>query len=176
MSKFYINEIKRALSDVMQDERVILIGEDVRDPFGGCFKVTSGLSTMYPDRVFNTPISESAITGVATGLSIQGFKPILEIMFYDFMTLCMDQILNHMMKFKQIWNVNPNVMIRTVIGHKDYGVTHSQDLDYIFNQILEVYHPSIDDDVYAVFMDAFDYNGPSLFVEDSSLYKKKLEI
>ena len=171
---FYINEIRRALFDIMKDEKVIMIGEDIKDNFGGCFKVTKGLSTKYPERIINTPVSEAAIVGVATGLAMRGFKPIVEIMFYDFMTLCFDQLLNHALKFKKIWNISPNITIRTVIGHPDYGVNHSQNLDYIFEKIMPVYHPTLDDNVYDMFMECFNREEPTLFVEESHLYKKRL--
>ena len=145
---YYVTEIRRALKDVMKDEKVIMLGEDIRDPFGGCFKVTQGLSSLYGDRVINTPISEAAITGVATGLALQGFKPILEIMFYDFMTLTVDQIVNHMTKFKLLWGKDLNVTIRTTIGHKDYGVTHCQDLTNIFEKYIKVIYITPDIDIY----------------------------
>lgn len=172
---YYMHEISRALSEVMKDEKVVMLGEDIRDDFGGCFKITKGLSTKYPERVINTPVSESAIVGIATGLSMRGYRPIVEIMFYDFMTLCLDQLLNHALKFEKLWDISPDITIRTVIGHPDYGVNHSQNLDYIFKEIMPVYHPTLDDDVYSMFMQCFNMNEPTLFVEESQLYKKRLK-
>jgi 2-oxoisovalerate dehydrogenase E1 component len=156
------------------NQQAILLGEDICDSFGGCFKVTQGFSTKYPDRVLNTPISEAAITGVSTGLALRGYHPILEIMFYDFLPLAMDQLLNHVLKFQYLWGVNPQIMIRTVIGKKEYGVSHSQDLDYLFERIMPVYHPSLSDDVYEMMLECFKRDGPCLFVEESQLYKEKL--
>lgn len=171
---FYVNEIRRALFDVMKDESVVMLGQDICDSFGGCFKVTRGLSTKYPDRVINTPISEAAIVGVATGLAFRGFHPVAEIMFYDFMTLCFDQLLNHALKFKEIWGISPNITIRTVVGNRDYGVNHYQNLDYIFEKIMPVYHPTLDDNVYKMFIECFSKEQPTLFVEESELYKMRL--
>lgn len=173
---FYINAIRDALFEIMEtNSNAIMLGEDICDPFGGCFKVTKGFSSKYPERVYNTPISEATIVGMGTGLSLMGYHPIVEIMFYDFLPLAMDQLLNHACKFKQIWDVNPNFMIRTVIGKKSYGVSHSQNLDYIFGNILDVYHPGINDNVYESLLECFYTPGPKLFVEEAVLYKKRLE-
>ena len=85
----------RALGDALHklletDERVVVMGEDIADPYGGAFKVTRGLTTAFPDRVRTTPVSESALTGLSAGLALRGFRPILEIMFGDFVTLCFE--------------------------------------------------------------------------------------
>lgn len=175
MARLYIAEIRNALKDALkEDDKVILIGEDIQDPFGGCFKVTRGLSTEFPGRVINTPISEAAITGVATGLALRGYKPVVEIMFYDFMALTMDQILNHMMKFKQLWGIDLNITIRTAIGNPSYGATHCQNLDYLFKNVIDIVHPTLDDDVYASLKNAIRADRPVLFVEESGLYSQKL--
>ena len=155
MASLYLTEIRRALRDALKEhDKVILIGEDIKDPFGGCFKVTRGLSTEFPGRIINTPISEAAIIGVATGLALRGYKPVVEIMFYDFMALAMDQILNHMIKFKQLWGIDLNITIRTAIGNPSYGVTHCQNLDYLFKDIITIVHPTLNDDVYTLLRDA----------------------
>lgn len=174
---YYITEIRRALKDIfLSDNKAILLGEDIRDPFGGCFKVTQGLSSQFNDRVINTPISEAAITGITTGLAIGGYKPILEIMFYDFMTLTTDQILNHMIKFKKLWGLDLNITIRTVIGSESYGVTHCQNLDRLYNNDIIIIHPTLKDDIYSLYMRAFAINVPKILVEDSKFYKEKLEL
>ena len=66
---------------------VYLIGEDLLDPYGGAFKVSAGLSTRFPDRVLTTPISEGAMVGLASGMALRGLRPIVEIMFGDFVTI-----------------------------------------------------------------------------------------
>jgi len=119
-------------SAMEKDEKIIFMGEDVLDPFGGVFKVASGLSTKYPDRVFSTPISEQAMAGIANGLAITGFRPFLEIMFGDFITLCMDQIINHAAKFYHMYNKKlycPIVVRMPAGGGGGMGATHSQSLD-----------------------------------------------
>src|SRR5262249_35133652 len=84
--------LRAALGD---DARVIVLGEDLLDPYGGAFKVTRGLSSAFPDRVLTTPISEAGIVAVATGMALRGLRPVAEIMFGDFLFLAGDQIVNH---------------------------------------------------------------------------------
>ena len=115
-----------------RDRTIILLGEDIRDDYGGAFKVTKGLSNKYFDRVLNTPISEAAVVGIGNGLALSGYKPIVEIMFGDFITLAFDQIVNHASKFRHMYNnkVNVPIIIRTPMGGgRGYGATHSQCLD-----------------------------------------------
>jgi 2-oxoisovalerate dehydrogenase E1 component len=117
---------------IEKDKKVIFIGEDVLSPYDGTFKVSAGLSTKYPDNVISTPISEAAITGLSNGLALRGYKPYLEIMFGDFVTLALDQIINHASKFHHMYNkqVNSPIVIRTPMGGgRGYGPTHSQTLD-----------------------------------------------
>lgn len=125
--------INQFFSDVMsRDPSVIFMGEDVLSPYGGAFKVAKGLSEKYPHQVFSTPISEAAISGIANGLALGGMRPFLEVMFGDFMTLCMDQLINHASKFHHMYNkkVCCPVVIRTPMGGgRGYGPTHSQSLD-----------------------------------------------
>ena len=114
------------------DQTVHLLGEDIVDPYGGAFKVTQGLSTRFPDRVHTTPISEAAITGLAAGMALRGLKPVVEIMFGDFMALCYDQLLNHVSKFKWMYNrqVRVPLVVRTPMGgRRGYGPTHSQSIE-----------------------------------------------
>ena len=125
--------INRALGGwLAEDERVLLLGEDVRSPYGGAFKATRGLSDAHPDRVLNTPISEAGIVGVANGLALGGRRPIVEIMFGDFLALCFDQLLNHAAKFRGMYNgrVSSAIVVRTPMGGgRGYGPTHSQNLE-----------------------------------------------
>jgi pyruvate/2-oxoglutarate/acetoin dehydrogenase E1 component len=117
------------------DERVLLLGEDLLDPYGGAFKVSRGLSRAYPERVLTTPISEAAITGVASGLALRGLRPVVEIMFGDFLALAADQLVNHIAKFRWMYNdqVHLPLVIRTPMGgRRGYGPTHSQSLEKLF--------------------------------------------
>jgi 2-oxoisovalerate dehydrogenase E1 component len=125
--------INRALADwLAEDERVLVLGEDVRSPYGGAFKATRGLSDDHPDRVLNTPISEAGIVGIANGLALGGRRPVVEIMFGDFVALCFDQLLNHAAKFRGMYNgkVSSAIVVRTPMGGgRGYGPTHSQNLE-----------------------------------------------
>ncbi len=117
---------------MVADDKTVFIGEDILSPYGGAFKVAKNLSELFPERVLSTPISEAAITGISNGLALAGFKPYAEIMFGDFMTLVMDQLINHASKFHHMYNgkVNCPLVIRTPMGGgRGYGPTHSQTLD-----------------------------------------------
>jgi pyruvate/2-oxoglutarate/acetoin dehydrogenase E1 component len=130
-----------------EDERICVIGEDILDPYGGAFKVTKGLSTAFPGRVIGTPVSEAGITGLSIGMAIRGLRPILEIMFGDFITLCADQIINSAAKFSWMYNgqVSVPLVIRTPMGgRKGYGPTHSQTIETLFLNVpgLTIIAPS----------------------------------
>ena len=114
------------------DPSVVLMGEDIVAPYGGAFKVTRDLSERFPGRVIGTPISEAGITGIANGLALGGYRPVLEIMFGDFVTLALDQLINHASKFHHMYNrqVHCPLVLRTPMGGgRGYGPTHSQSLD-----------------------------------------------
>ncbi|MBF0369346.1 MAG: pyruvate dehydrogenase [Magnetococcales bacterium] len=131
--KRLVKLLNRFLAEEMgRNQDLVLLGEDIRSPYGGAFKVTLGLSDQYPDRVFGSPISEAGLAGVANGLALAGKRPVLEIMFGDFIILALDQIINHASKFHHMYNrqVTCPVVIRTPMGGgRGYGPTHSQTLD-----------------------------------------------
>jgi len=131
-----IERIRSGLKKLLeQDNRVILLGEDLQDPYGGAFKATKGLSTNFPGRVLNTPISEAAITGFGNGLALAGARPVVEIMFGDFVMLAADQLVNQGSKFAYMYNSQANVplVVRAAMGGKrGYGATHSQSLEKHF--------------------------------------------
>ena len=117
---------------ITANDTMVFLGEDILSPYGGAFKVAKDLSDIAPEKVFSTPISESAIVGISNGLALNGFKPFAEIMFGDFVTLAFDQLINHASKFHHIYNkkVNCPVVVRTPMGgRRGYGPTHSQTLD-----------------------------------------------
>lgn len=163
------------------DESVVLLGEDILDPYGGAFKVTRGLSTAFPGRVLTTPISEAGIVGAATGMALRGLRPVVEIMFGDFTTLAADQIINHAAKFHWMYNdqVKVPVVIRTPMGgRRGYGPTHSQSLEKHFLGApgLRVLAPSHFGDPgglleHAILKD----DDPVLFVENKLLYLLPLQ-
>ncbi|MBF0625362.1 MAG: hypothetical protein HQL82_11225 [Magnetococcales bacterium] len=132
-SERLVTRLNRCFAELLAEHpEVVLLGEDIVDPYGGAFKVTRGLATAHPDRVLATPISEAAITGLANGLALAGMRPIVEIMFGDFVTLAMDQLINHAAKFHRMYNgqIGCPLILRTPMGgYRGYGPTHSQTLD-----------------------------------------------
>jgi pyruvate/2-oxoglutarate/acetoin dehydrogenase E1 component len=126
-------ELNQGLDRLMQESKdVFLIGEDVADPYGGAFKVTRGLSTKYPDQVLSSPISEAAIVGFGNGAALAGARPIVEIMFGDFVTLAVDQLVNQAakMRFMYAGQAQVPLTVRLVSGgYRGYGATHSQSLE-----------------------------------------------
>jgi len=163
------------------DPRVIVLGEDIADPYGGAFKVTRGLSTDFPGRVRNTPVSEAAIVGLAGGLALSGFRPIVEIMFGDFLGLAFDQILNHIAKFQAMYagQVACPVIIRTPSGGgRSYGPTHSQSLEKHFLGIPNLVVAAAS--LYCWPQDLFDrflaQELPVLFIEHKLLYPLEMRV
>jgi 2-oxoisovalerate dehydrogenase E1 component len=157
---------------------VLLLGEDLHDPYGGAFKVTQGLSTDFPDRVISTPISEAGVTGASIGLALAGFKPVTEVMFADFLTLCMDQIYNHAVKFPGMFrDMAVPLVIRTPSGgRRGYGATHSQSPEHLFASVpgLTVVYGSHRHDVGRLLIDAtLRWPYPVLFLEHKLLYGEK---
>lgn len=118
-----------------QSNDVYLLGEDILDPYGGAFKVTQGLSTAFPARVMTTPISEAGFIGVGVGMALRGLRPVVEIMFGDFVTLGADQLINYAAKMRWMSadQARVPVVVRTPMGgRRGYGPTHSQSLEKHF--------------------------------------------
>lgn len=158
------------------DERVLLIGEDVLDPYGGAFRVSRGLSTAFPGRVLTTPISEAGIIGIATGMALRGLRPVAEIMFGDFITLIADQLINHAGKFRWMYNnqVQVPLVIRTPMGgRRGYGPTHSQSLEKLYLGVpgLRVLSPTFLGDPGGLLEQVIlNTDDPVLFIENKLLY------
>ena len=135
----FVESINNALEKMLNNHKgIILYGEDLLDPYGGAFKVTKGLSSKHPNRVLPTPISEAAMIGIAGGMALGGMRPIVEIMFGDFIMLGADQLLNHLVKYEWMYNNKHNVpvTIRTTMGgRRGYGPTHSQSIEPILSSI-----------------------------------------
>ena len=178
--KIYVQSLNESIHEMLEeDESIVVLGEDILSPYGGAFKVTKGLSDKYPNRVISTPISEQAITGLAVGLALNGHKPILEIMFGDFITLSVDQIINHAAKFSLMYsNDNFRMVIRTPMGgYRGYGPTHSQSIEKILLGIpgVTVIAPSIFHNPGLLLKGAIDYGkGPVIFIENKILYSLSL--
>jgi len=175
-----VQRLNRAMRDMMAGhEDVVFLGEDVLDPYGGAFKVSRGLSTRYGDRVLGMPISEAAIVGVSCGLGMRGFRPVAEIMFADFLALGADQILNHLTKFRWMYNgqVETPVVIRTPVGgRRGYGPTHSQCIEKMFLGVpgLVVVAISLRHDPGQLVRRAvLEDPRPVLFLEQKILYAKQ---
>lgn len=175
-AKTILQSINGALHNSLgTDERVVLLGEDILDPYGGAFKVTHGLSDAFPKRLITTPISEAGIVGVAAGMALRGLRPVVEIMFGDFVTLIADQVINHIAKFRWMYNdqVRVPIVMRTPMGgHRGYGPTHSQTLEKIFLGVpgLRVVAPSSLGDPGALLAQAINDDDPVLFVENKIQY------
>lgn len=175
-----VDAIRTALDEAMADDgRIILIGEDLRDPYGGAFKVTAGLSGKYGDRVRNAPISEAGIVGIGNGLALAGWKPVIEIMFGDFITLAIDQIVNHAAKFAAMYNnqVRVPIVIRTPMGgYRGYGPTHSQSLEKHLlglpgTRVLAVNSRWCPGRLYRTLMSTVDR--PTVVIENKTLYGRR---
>lgn len=173
--------LNEALHKLLEnDPAVILLGEDLHDPYGGAFKVTAGLSEKFKGRVISTPISEAGITGAGIGLAMAGRKPIVEIMFADFLTLCMDQIYNHAVKFPGMFadSAVPLVIRTPCGGRRGYGPTHSQSPENIFVSVpgLTVLFGSHRHNVGQLLIDASTrWPNPTLFLEHKLLYGEKCD-
>lgn len=181
-SRLVVQILNQALHSLMEArDEVLLMGEDVLDPYGGAFKVSRGLSTRFPDRVLTTPISEAAILGVGTGLSLRGLRPVVEIMFGDFLALGADQILNHLAKFNWMYDeqVETPVVIRAAVGgHRGYGPTHSQSIEKMFFGMprLVVVGVSLRHDPGELLRRAVAEDlRPVLFLEQKILYARRLD-
>ena len=180
----YSSLINETLNDLLeQNNDLILLGEDIEDKnifnpkeYGGAFKVTKDLSIKYPNQVFNTPISEAAITGISSGYVLAGGKAILEIMFGDFTTLIFDQILQHASKFEDMYagKIHCPLIVRTPMGgRRGYGPTHSQSLEKFFLgipnlSVIALNHRISPRYVYETLMSSF--NNPCLVIENKILY------
>ena len=176
----YLESLRSTLHAVMeQDPTVVVLGEDILDPYGGAFKVTQGLSTRFPNRVFTTPICEATIVGIGTGLALRGLRPVAEIMFGDFITLAADQIINHAAKFHDMYGgaVDVPLVIRTPMGGgRGYGPTHSQSLEKLFLGVpgLGIVAPSHFHNAGDLLKRAILDHVPILFVEHKLLYPERL--
>jgi pyruvate/2-oxoglutarate/acetoin dehydrogenase E1 component len=180
MAETVLDRLNQALHSAMEsDGRVYILGEDLLDPYGGAFKVVRGLSTKFPERVLTTPISESAIVGIANGMAMRGLRPVAEIMFGDFVTLIADQLVNHAAKFRWMYNDNVRVpiVVRTPMGGgRGYGPTHSQSLEKMFLGVpgLNVVAPNTLGDPGQLLLAAIADEDPVLFLEHKLLYTRSL--
>lgn len=164
------------------NDKIVLLGEDVADPIGGVFKTSKGLSTKFgTQRVRSTPIAEGTIAGAAVGLALAGYRPVAEIMFFDFITLTLDQVLNHAAKFRYMTGgATPAPMtVTTVVGSAHYGAQHSQSLEAWFMHTpgINVVMPSSPADAKGLMASILESPDPSLLIHHSGLlYTQKAPV
>jgi pyruvate dehydrogenase E1 component beta subunit len=177
----YIKAINAALADAMRaDDRVFVLGEDVAE--GGPFTATAGLADEFgTERVRNTPISEAAITGVAIGAAQSGLRPVLEIMFIDFITLALDQVVNAAAKarFMSGGQLSVPLVLRTQGGAgAGYGAQHSQSLEAWLTHVpgLKVVMPSRAVDAAGLLASAIADPDPVVVIENKALYFRREEV
>jgi pyruvate dehydrogenase E1 component beta subunit len=158
------------------DPDVLLIGEDLADPGGGISQITKGLSTRFgTDRVRDTPISEAAIVGAAVGAAAAGLRPVAELMIMDFVSIGLDQLVNHAAKarFMSGGRLSIPVTLRTaVFGGIGSGATHSQSLEAWLAHVpgLKVAIPSVPADAQGLLTTCIFDDDPCVFVENVALY------
>ena len=178
--------------EMARDPKIIVLGEDVsggaggtsgeREAAGGVFGVTKGLWPKYGDsRVIDTPISESAIIGAAAGAALAGLRPVAEIMFADFVGVCLDQIYNQAAKFRFMFGGKSScpIVIRTAMGAgMNMGAQHSQTIYPMITAVpgIKVVIPSNAYDAKGLMITALRGQDPVMFFEHKALYPRKCEV
>jgi 2-oxoisovalerate dehydrogenase E1 component len=173
--KKFIQAISDGLRVSMERHpNLVLMGQDIAE-YGGAFKVTEGFVQLFgKERVRNTPLCESAIVGAALGLSIKGFKSMMEMQFADFVTVGFNQIVNNLAKIHYRWGQNADVVIRMPTGGGvGAGPFHSQSNEAWFVHIpgLKVVYPSTPEDAKGLLIAAIEDPNPVLFFEHKALYR-----
>jgi acetoin:2,6-dichlorophenolindophenol oxidoreductase subunit beta len=177
----FVKAVNSTLADAMRaDAGVLVIGEDVAE--GGPYTVTAGLAEEFgTERVLNTPISEAAICGVAIGAAQSGKRPVLEIMFIDFLTLALDQLVNAAAKahFMSGGQLRVPLVLRTQGGAGTRGAAqHSQSLEAWLTHIpgLKVVMPSRAEDAAGLLVSSIADPNPVVFIEHKNLYFRNEEV
>jgi pyruvate/2-oxoglutarate/acetoin dehydrogenase E1 component len=178
----YGQAIREAMSIRMrEDPNVVLFGEDV-GAFGGCFGVSAGMYDEFGgERVRDTPISEGAIIGTAVGSAATGLRPIAEIMFNDFLTVAMDQLVNQAAKMRFMFGgkIDLPMVVRLPAGGRTGGAAqHSQSLEAWLTHVpgLKVVYPSTAQDALGLLLTSIDDDNPVMFFEHKLLYAVKGEV
>jgi 2-oxoisovalerate dehydrogenase E1 component len=170
-----IDAISEGLKQSMQQHpNLILMGQDIAE-YGGAFKITEGFVAEFgKERVRNTPLCESAIVGAALGLSLEGYKSVMEMQFADFVTVGFNQIVNNLAKIHYRWGQNADVVIRMPTGGGvGAGPFHSQSNEAWFTKVpgLKVVYPSTPIDAKGLLIAAINDPNPVLFFEHKALYR-----
>lgn len=163
--------------ELRTDESVLLAGVDVGEG-GNVFALTRGLAEQYPGRVRDTPISESAVIGTGIGAAMAGMRPVVELMYFDFIGVCFDQLLNQAAKLRFMTGGGASLpmVVRTQFGAgRSSGSQHSQSLEAILAHVpgLSVVMPSTVADTYGLLRAAIRDPNPVVFVENRLLYGRK---
>ena len=171
----YVDAVRDALREALaHDPRVILLGQDIAE-YGGAFKCTDGLAAEFgKTRVRNTPIIESGAVGCAMGLALDGFVPMLEMQFGDFVTCGFNQIVNNLAKTHYRWGAPLPVVLRLPVGGgMGAGPFHSQNMEAWFTQVagLKVVAPATPFDAKGLLLSSFEDGNPVLFLEHKGLYR-----
>ena len=174
-NKRFVDAISDCLYHKMKsDSKVLIMGQDIAD-YGGVFKITEGFVQEFgEDRVRNTPIIESGIIGTAMGLAIEGFKPVVEMQFADFVSVGFSQIVNNLAKTFYRWNQAINVTLRLPTGAGiGAGPFHSQSNESWFYHVpgLKLVYPSNPVDAKGLLLSSIDDENPVLFFEHKALYR-----
>ncbi len=173
--KRFVDGIKEGLYQSMQQHsNLILMGQDIAE-YGGAFKITEGFVEEFgKERVRNTPLCESAIVGTALGLSLQGYKSMMEMQFADFATVGFNQIINNLAKIHYRWGQNADVVIRMPTGGGvGAGPFHSQSNEawFVHTPGLKVVYPSTPFDAKGLMIAAINDPNPVLYFEHKALYR-----
>ena len=173
--KRFIDGIKEGLYQSMQKHPdLILMGQDIAE-YGGAFKITEGFVNEFgKERVRNTPLCESAIVGAALGLSLEGYKSMMEMQFADFVTVGFNQIINNLAKIHYRWGQNADVVIRMPTGGGvGAGPFHSQSNEawFVHTPGLKVVYPSTPQDAKGLLIAAINDPNPVLYFEHKALYR-----
>lgn len=171
----YLDAIRDGLRVAMQQhENLVIMGQDIAE-YGGAFKITEGFVQEFGKaRVRNTPICESAIVGAALGLSINGFKAVVEMQFADFVSCGFNQIVNNLAKTHYRWGEKADVVIRMPTGAgTGAGPFHSQSNEAWFTKIpgLKVVYPAFPEDAKGLLLAAIDDPNPVMYFEHKYLYR-----
>jgi 2-oxoisovalerate dehydrogenase E1 component len=172
--------VRLALDHALGDDpRVFLAGIDVAG--GGVFGAAKGLAAKYPGRLFDTPISETAIMGLGVGAAMAGLRPVVELMYLDFVGVCLDQIMNQAAKlgFMTGGTVQIGLVVRTQYGvGRSSGSQHSQSLEALLAQVpgLVVVMPATVEDMYGLLRSAIDLPAPVVVIENRLLYERKGDV
>jgi len=171
----FIDAIKEGLhQSMLAHPELILMGQDIAE-YGGAFKITEGLVNEFgKERVRNTPLCESAIIGTALGLSLEGFKSVVEMQFADFVTVGFNQIINNLAKIHYRWGQNADVVIRMPTGAGvGAGPFHSQSNEawFVHTPGLKVVYPSTPEDAKGLLIAAINDPNPVMFFEHKVLYR-----